>query len=61
MLNIGMGELIVIFLIILILFGAKRLPEIGSALGKALKEFKKAGKDIGDDRSDIRKSDAPPK
>ena len=41
--QIGMGELIIIFLIILILFGAGRLPEIGSALGKALREFKKAG------------------
>ncbi len=44
--NIGMGELIVIFLIILLLFGTKRLPEIGGALGKAIKEFKKAAKDI---------------
>ncbi len=44
--NIGMGELIVIFLIILLLFGTKRLPEIGGALGKAIKEFKKAAKDL---------------
>ena len=44
--RIGIGELIVIFLIILLLFGTKRLPEIGSALGKAIREFKRAAKDL---------------
>ena len=39
--NIGLGELLVIFAIILVLFGAKRLPEIGRALGKGIREFKK--------------------
>ena len=47
--RIGIGELVVIFLVILLLFGAKRLPEIGSALGKAIKEFKRAAKDIQDE------------
>ncbi len=47
--RIGMGELIIIFVIILLLFGTKRLPEIGSAIGKAIREFKKAAKDIQDD------------
>ena len=50
MLNLGMSELIVIFLIILVLFGAKRLPEIGAALGKAINEFKKASKDLTEDK-----------
>jgi len=45
MLKFGMGELIVIFLIILVLFGASRLPEIGKSLGRAIKEFKRAGKE----------------
>ena len=44
--RIGIGELVVIFVIILLLFGTKRLPEIGSAFGKAIKEFKRAAKDI---------------
>jgi len=44
-----MGELIVILLIILLLFGAKKLPEIARSLGKAIKEFKKAGKEIKED------------
>lgn len=47
--RIGFGELVIIFVIILLLFGTKRLPEIGSALGKALREFKKTVKDIQDD------------
>ena len=53
--RIGMGELIVIFLVVLILFGAKRLPEIGSALGKAIKEFRRAGREDQDDNEDSRK------
>ncbi len=57
--HIGMGELIFIFLIILILFGAGKLPEIGSALGKALKEFKKAGKD--EEEPKVGKDDTPKK
>jgi sec-independent protein translocase protein TatA len=43
-----MGELIVILIIVLVLFGAARLPEIGKALGRAIKEFKKASKDVED-------------
>ena len=42
MFGIGMGEWLIIFLIILLLFGAKRLPEIARSLGKATNEFKKA-------------------
>ena len=44
--HIGIPELVLIVLAIIILFGAKKLPEIGSALGKAIREFRKAGKDI---------------
>ena len=43
--HLGIWELLVIFLVVLILFGAKKLPEIGNALGKAIKEFKKAGQE----------------
>jgi len=39
---IGTTELVVILVIAFLLFGAKRLPEIGGALGKAIKDFKKA-------------------
>ena len=47
--NLGTGELVIIFLVILIFFGAKRLPGLFGSFGKALKEFKKATRDIEDD------------
>ena len=40
--KIGWSELLVILLIVLILFGGKRLPEIGSGLGQAIKNFKQS-------------------
>lgn len=43
---LGMGEIILIFLVVLLLFGAKRLPEIGSALGKGIREFKGSVREI---------------
>ena len=42
MFGIGAPELLLIFLIVLLVFGAKRLPEIARSLGKATQEFKKA-------------------
>ncbi|QQG35124.1 MAG: twin-arginine translocase TatA/TatE family subunit [Deltaproteobacteria bacterium] len=42
MLGIGLSELIIIFLIIFFLFGGKRLPEIATGLGTAIKNFKAA-------------------
>ncbi len=45
MFGIGMPELIIILVIILIIFGAGKLPEIGAGVGKAIKNFKKATSD----------------
>lgn len=42
MFGIGMTELLIIMVIILVIFGANKLPEIGSGMGKAIKNFKKA-------------------
>lgn len=39
--NIGFMELMVILVIVLVLFGAKRVPEIGASIGKGIREFKK--------------------
>jgi sec-independent protein translocase protein TatA len=44
--GLGPGELIFAFLIVLLLFGAKRLPEIGSSLGKGIREFKSSFTEI---------------
>ncbi len=47
--NIGTPEILVIGLIILVLFGAKRIPEFMQGLGKGVREFKKAARDIQDE------------
>ena len=44
--SLGMQEIIVIFIIALIIFGPRKLPEIGKSLGKGLQEFKKASNDL---------------
>ncbi|HEY5496808.1 MAG TPA: twin-arginine translocase TatA/TatE family subunit [Syntrophales bacterium] len=48
MFGIGMPELLVILVIILIIFGAGKLPEIGGAIGKGIKNFKKATREPED-------------
>ncbi len=47
--RIGLPELIVILVIVLLLFGAKKLPEIAKSLGIGLREFKKSVNDLGND------------
>ena len=44
--NIGMGELLIIMVVILILFGGKKIPEIAKNLGKGISEFKKGVNDL---------------
>ena len=56
--SIGVPGLIIILVIILILFGPRKLPEIGSAVGKTLSEFKKATSDILEDDSKDKKTDS---
>jgi len=51
MFGLGPTELFIIALIILLIFGAKRLPEIGKGLGGAIREFKKVKKELSSDRS----------
>lgn len=47
--GIGVQELLVIFLIVLLLFGARRIPEIAQSLGRGIRDFKKAMKDTSDE------------
>ena len=50
--KIGMPELIIILVIVLLIFGAGKLPEIGGAMGKAIREFRSGFSDKGDKKSE---------
>ena len=56
--NIGWPEILLIVLVVLLLFGAKRLPDLARSLGKSLREFKK-GREEGD-ASDEKKPPSTP-
>lgn len=47
--NIGTGEIILILLIVLIFFGAKKIPDLAQGLGKGMREFRKAMRDVQDE------------
>ncbi|HEX5436321.1 MAG TPA: twin-arginine translocase TatA/TatE family subunit [Gemmatimonadaceae bacterium] len=44
--NLGIGEILVILLVVLLLFGAKRIPEIAGSMGKGIREFKRSLTDV---------------
>jgi sec-independent protein translocase protein TatA len=52
MFGLGTQELIIILVLVLIIFGAGKLPQVGSALGKGLRNFKSGMKDDEDEKSD---------
>jgi sec-independent protein translocase protein TatA len=49
--GLGPGEIFLIVLVLLLIFGAKRLPELGGALGKGIREFKSSVRDAGNELS----------
>ena len=49
----GPTELLIIFIIVLLLFGAKRLPELAKGLGKGIREFKDATKNVEDEFKEL--------
>ena len=66
--NLGGPEILIIFVIVLLLFGAKKIPELARGLGKSMGEFKKAREEFEDeikraaDDVDLeKKSETPPK
>ena len=60
MFGIGMPELIIILIIILIIFGAGKLPEIGSGIGKGIKNFKKATSEPPEEITPPKENDEAP-
>ena len=55
--NMGGGSIVLIVLVVLLLFGAKRIPELARGLGRGIREFKDATKDIQNDLEEGLKDD----
>ncbi len=59
--NLGTTEILLIVLVVLIFFGAKKIPELAQGLGKGIREFKKATREIENDVSEeVKKIDEKP-
>jgi sec-independent protein translocase protein TatA len=58
--NLGGGEIILILALVLILFGAKKLPELAKGLGTGIKEFKKATRDVTEEMHSAMEETPPP-
>lgn len=50
--RLGIPELVIILIIVILIFGASRLPELGKGLGRGIKNFKEANRGEGDDKAD---------
>ncbi|MDX1620040.1 MAG: twin-arginine translocase TatA/TatE family subunit [Nitriliruptorales bacterium] len=50
--SLGAPELIIVLVIVLLLFGAKKLPDLASSMGKSIKEFRKASEEADQDETD---------
>jgi len=60
--DLSFGKILLILLVIVILFGAKKIPDLAQGLGKGIREFKKAINDEGDNnKSDSTKKEEDPK
>lgn len=59
--SIGFPELMIVLVIVLLLFGANKLPEIGSSLGKAIRNFKRSTSEPDEIDVNTKKDQEPPK
>lgn len=59
--NLGGGEIILILAIVLILFGARKLPELAKGLGQGIREFKKATREVSDEVQNAMEETPPAK
>ncbi len=57
--NLGFGEILAILAVVLLLFGAKRLPEIGASMGKGIREFKRSLSEVNNSVSNLPPDDGP--
>jgi sec-independent protein translocase protein TatA len=58
--NIGTTELILILLVVLVFFGSKKIPELAQGIGKGIREFKKATREVDNDDEDSKRIDQKP-
>ena len=59
--SLGFGEILLVLFIVLLVFGAKRVPELARGLGQGMREFKKATNEIQDEITSVADMDAPAK
>ena len=52
--RLGLPELLIILVIVILVFGVGRLPEVGSALGKSIKEFRKANDELKETKDELK-------
>jgi len=55
--NLGITEILLILLIVIVFFGAKKIPELAQGLGKGIREFRKATRELEDTSNELKKAD----
>jgi sec-independent protein translocase protein TatA len=58
--DLSFSHILILLLVLVLVFGAKRIPEIGSSIGQGIREFKRSLKDVADDRPEPRSVQPPP-
>jgi sec-independent protein translocase protein TatA len=57
--DLSFSHILILLLVLVLVFGARRIPEIGSSLGQGIREFKRSLKDVTDDRTESRTMQPP--